>query len=98
MSKIALIGPAQMVAPLSGLGIWAFGCDTGAQAEKTLNDLKDFSLVFLTERLALDCSETVEALQDKINIVLVPDHRGSTGLFKDKLERLIREATGALTA
>jgi len=99
MSKIALIGPPQMVNPLSSLGLEVHGCDSGRRAEEALLKLKekgDFSIIFITERLAMDCPETIESLQEKINLILLPDNRGSVGLFKEKLEKLIREATGAL--
>lgn len=99
MSKIALIGPPQMVHPLSSLGLEVRGCDSGKHAQDALLSLaekREFSIIFITERLAMDCPEAIESLKEKINIILLPDNRGSVGLFSEKLEKLIREATGAL--
>lgn len=98
MSNIALIGPGYMVGPLKASGIDILGADTVKAAEQALEkimDRGDYQIVFLTEGLALDCPDCVSKTKEKVNLVLVPDSRGSIGLFKEKLEKLIRTATGA---
>ena len=98
MSNIALIGPGYLVGPLKAGGIEVFGADTVSAAEQAIEKVLDsekYLVVFITEGLALACAQCVAKLKEKLNLVLLPDSRGSVGLFKEKLEKLIREATGA---
>lgn len=98
MSNIALIGPSYMVNPLKAAGIEVFGADTVTAArqgiEKVLSS-ENYRIVFISEGLALECSDCVSRLKEKLNLVLLPDLKGSVGLFKEKIEKLIRTATGA---
>ncbi|MGB9612768.1 MAG: V-type ATP synthase subunit F [Candidatus Margulisiibacteriota bacterium] len=100
MSKIAFLGPKALVLPLGASGLETFACETTAQAKKTFSTLvekEDFAIIFITERLAAEMLEEIELAEEKdINIMVLPDHRGSTGLFKERIEKLIKKATGAL--
>jgi len=92
MSNIALIGPSLVVDPLAASGIKVFGCDTGARARATLENIaSEYPLIFMTEGLALECRDLIECLE----VTILPDHKGSSGLFKEKIDKLIRSATGA---
>jgi vacuolar-type H+-ATPase subunit F/Vma7 len=97
--RAAIIGPCQMVQPLRNSGIDVFGCDSALKAQDTLekvHGMNKYSVIFMTERMAEECLGKVAELEEKVNIVLIPDHRGSTGMFKKRLDDLIRQATGAL--
>ena len=99
MSNIAFIGPCQMVSPLKLSGIDVFGCETTSNLSELLGTLyssKKYEVIFITERMAIECQDKIKELENKINIVLLPDHKGSTGFFKEKLNNLIKQATGAV--
>jgi len=101
-TKIALVGPKYLVNPLSACGIDVAACETEKHGSEILKDLVlrgEHRIIFIIERLAVELKEEIEAAEKKdINIVLVPDHRGSVGLFREILEGLIKKATGALKA
>lgn len=99
MSKLALIGPKFMVAPLSAAGVEAFPCDSTLQSRETLARLTGegkHAVVFMIERYATDLKPEIEAAEEKgMNVLLLPDHRGSIGLASEMLYGLIKKATGA---
>jgi vacuolar-type H+-ATPase subunit F/Vma7 len=99
MSKIAFIGPKYLAAPLSAAGIDTFSCDSAQQGHNiftTILGQKEHAIVFITERTALELKENIgEAEKQGINVVLLPDHRGTTGAAREELQNLIRRATGA---
>ncbi|KAF0135113.1 MAG: hypothetical protein FD145_251 [Candidatus Saganbacteria bacterium] len=97
MSKIALIGPSQMVLPLASSGIEIFPADSGYEAGlriEAISEKNEYAVVFITERLAMDCMESIELNQGKINFVFIPDNQGSVGLFFEKTNKLVKEAIG----
>jgi hypothetical protein len=54
------------------------------------------AIVFLNERYAGELQAEIDDAEDKgLNVLLLPDHRGSTGLYREMLQALIRKATGA---
>ncbi|OGC05920.1 hypothetical protein A2526_03345 [candidate division WOR-1 bacterium RIFOXYD2_FULL_36_8] len=96
-NQVAIIGPYQMVLPLKESGIAIFSCDNGRQAEQILDKIhlsKKFDVIFITEVLASDTQEKIAELENSLNIVLIPDHKGSIGLFKERLNGLIKHALG----
>lgn len=100
MSNIAFIGPTYLAEPLQASGISVFGSDSGKAANSTLEELclrGKHQIIFITEGLASECNGTIEQYRDQVNIVLLPDISGSTGLYKEKTNKLIREATGAIS-
>lgn len=100
MSKIALLGPKSLYSALAAAGVDVFPCDSTLQSQRRLAELSaqgEHAILFMAERYSSELTTEIEAAEAKgLNIVLLPDHRGSTGLFKEMLDGLIRRATGAL--
>lgn len=100
MSKIALLGPRLMVHPFRATGIEVFACDSSRQSRKTLAELTgrgEHVIIFMIERYAGELVEDIAAAEEKgLNILLLPDHRGSIGLYKEMLDGLIKKAAGAV--
>ena len=95
MSDILLMGPKKLVDPLSFCGIDIEACDSGVAGCEMIRNAAH-PIVFVTERLAKEMVEELTAAEKRgQNIVLLPDHRGTTGFYKEKLEELIKKATGA---
>jgi vacuolar-type H+-ATPase subunit F/Vma7 len=99
MSKLALIGPRALVRPLAAAGVDVFPADStpeGQQALATISAQGEHEIVLLTERYAPDLQAEIAAAEaGGLNILLLPDHRGSTGLYREQLDQLVRKATGA---
>lgn len=99
MSKMALLGPKFIVSPLSASGIEVFPCDSTLQSRQKLAELaeqQEHGIVFMIERYATELKSEIEEAEEKgLNILLLPDHRGSIGLFQEMLHNLIKKATGA---
>lgn len=100
MHKIALIGSKYLVNPLAAAGIDIAACETereGCEKLEALLKARDHAIIFITESLAQNFMDKIEAAEEKgVNIVLLPDHKGSIGLFREKLQGLIRKAAGAV--
>jgi len=100
MHKIKFIAPADLIAPLAALGIETYPAESKADAQLALENAaagKDPALVFITERLAVDLQAQIEHLNRKpdMNVVLIPDNRGSTGLAAAQIDHLIKNSIGA---
>jgi len=95
MSKIALLGPRALVEPLSACGIDTLPCDSrlsGCSHLKELIDQGRHEVLLVTERLAQELPEELLAAEKKnINVLLLPDHLGSVGLYQEKLKGLIHD-------
>lgn len=93
MSKIAFIGPKEMLEPLASSGLDFYPCgslDHSCQDLEKLTAGGEHDIIFVTERLAREMTALIETAEKKgINVVLLPDHRGSLGLFKELAEGLI---------
>jgi V/A-type H+-transporting ATPase subunit F len=100
MHKIKLIGPKYLIGPLAILGIETFPAESEAEACTALENAstkREPTLIFLTERLAADLRSEVEKLNRRtdMNVVLIPDNQGSTGLAASQIDKLVRNSIGA---
>ncbi|MCX5751746.1 MAG: hypothetical protein NT099_08825 [Candidatus Saganbacteria bacterium] len=99
MHKIKLIGPKDLIQYLSLLGIETYPAQTTEEAKNALEQATKHhtALVFITEKLAQPLIEEIETLNQKpeTNIVLIPDHTGSTGLLSGRIHNLVRNSIGA---
>ncbi len=100
MYKIKIIAPKYLICPLAILGIDTYPADSEAEARPALEEAsgkKEPALIFITERLAVDLQAEINKLNQKpdINVVLIPDNRGSTGLAASQIENLVRNSIGA---
>ena len=95
MSDILLVGPKKMVEPLAACGIDVLACDSRRQGCEIIGQTVH-PIVFITERLAFELQAEITSAEEKgDNIVVLPDHRGTTGYYQDLLGQLIKRATGA---
>jgi len=101
MYKISIIGYPDMLHGLQALGIEIHPVLNPHKALEILKDLansKKFAMILITERLAIENIEEIEQMNEKpdVNIVLVPDSQGSTGLIMDRFNALAKATTGAM--
>ncbi len=95
-----MIAPKYMIGPLAILGIELFPADSEAEAQLALEHAtgkREPALVFISERLAVDLQEQINQLNKKadVNIVMIPDNKGSTGLTASHIHNLVRNSIGA---
>lgn len=100
MYKIKIIAPKYLIAPLAILGLDTYPAESEAESRSALEKAtgkKEPTLIFITERLAVNLQSEIARLNQKpdINIVLIPDNRGSTGLAASQIHTLVRNAIGA---
>jgi V/A-type H+/Na+-transporting ATPase subunit F len=100
MHKIKMIAPKYLVLPLALLGIEPLPADSEAEAKVALNKAgskKEPALLLITERLAVDLMAEINKLNQRpeLNIVLIPDNQGSTGLASDQIQQLVKNSIGA---
>lgn len=98
MSRIAFIGQQNLSKMLKLQGIDPFPCETGAEAEKAIEDIfskEEHLLVFLTEHLAIQIAGLNKILTNpRINVMIIPDNRGGGELGSEKIEQLVKFALG----
>lgn len=100
MHPIKMIGREDLVGPLKILGIQTYPAESETEAKKALALAaagKEPSLIFISERLAAGLQEEIGMLNKKagINIVAIPDNRGSIGLESGRINDLIKNSIGA---
>ena len=100
MHKIKIIAPKHLIAPLAILGIETFPAESESEASAALEKAtskKEPALIFIAERLAAEVQETIDKLNQRpdMNIVAIPDNRGSTGHAASQIHNLVRNSIGA---
>jgi vacuolar-type H+-ATPase subunit F/Vma7 len=100
MHKIKIIAPKYLIEPLAILGIEIYPADSESEAKLSLEratEKKEPALIFFSERLAVDLGFEIEKLNKNpdINVVLIPDNRGSVGFAASQLQALVRNSIGA---
>jgi len=98
MAKIAVIGDKSTVLGFSAIGVEVFPANDSREANKIIHQLAhaDYAILLITERLAVQLEEEIEAYKDQTlpAIVLIPDHRGTLGLGTNAIKRNIEKAVG----
>ena len=100
LTKIKIIAPKYIIAPLAILGLEIYPADSESAAAAALAKVakkKEPALIFLSERLAADLKEEIAHLNRKpeINIVMIPDNRGNIGLASSRIKDLVKNSIGA---
>jgi vacuolar-type H+-ATPase subunit F/Vma7 len=89
-----------LIASLALLGMDTYPAESEAEAHTALEDAtakKEPALLFITERLAVDLQTKIEKLNRRpdMNVVLIPDNQGSTGLATSQIDKLVKNSIGA---
>ncbi|PIS28271.1 hypothetical protein COT42_08645 [Candidatus Saganbacteria bacterium CG08_land_8_20_14_0_20_45_16] len=100
MHKIKFIAPKYLIAPLALLGIESYPAESDTEAARQLEAIaqkREPALIFITERLAVDLKEEINKLNKKpdINVVLIPDNRGTTNMASEQINCLVKNSIGA---
>ena len=102
MSKIAILADEDLVLGFRALGVSTYPVTNREEVFHALREViqdKDISIAYITEKWAVEISELIEELsaQEETIIVVIPDHRPSSGWAKTKMRKAAIKAVGADT-
>lgn len=96
--KIGVIGDRNSVLIYRMLGFDVFFTSTDEEASQKLDELaeNEYGVIYVTEQIAENIPETIQKYDDKIlpAIILIPDHTGSRGIGKRRVQENVEKAVG----
>lgn len=96
--KIAVVGNRDAILPFKLIGFQAFPVTEAQEAVNTLRQLArdQFGIIYLTDDLAAQIPETLAYYdqQELPAITLIPTHKGSTGLGRQRIRDNVEKAVG----
>ena len=100
MYKIGIIGDRESVLCFSALGFTVFEVEDAKSAETVLKNAaesKEFAVLFITEKLAMEIDETIGRYKDLPlpAITVIPGRGGSTGYGLANIKKAVERAVGA---
>ncbi|MCR4404864.1 MAG: V-type ATP synthase subunit F [Candidatus Acetothermia bacterium] len=97
-TKIGVVGPKDIYLGFKSLGLLVMDAHTPREAEAAILELagQGAAIIFVAEGLAQGLLPLIERFsrQPSPAIVMIPDHRGSLGLARERLRRLVEKAVG----
>ena len=100
MAKIAVVGSRDTITGFKALGLTTFPVKDVDEAGRTLRKIatEEYATIFITDDLAQYLEKEIRELERNIplypSIVIIPSHRGSTGLGMRKIRSLVERAVG----
>lgn len=98
MSKVGVVGPKDIYLGFKSLGLLVMDARTPREAEEAIQALasEGAAIIFVAEGLAQGLRPLIERFSREPSpaIVMIPDHRGSLGLARERLRRLVEKAVG----
>lgn len=96
--KIGVIGNDNSVLIYRMLGFDVFHTMNSQEASQKIDELaKDkYGVIYITEQVAEEISETILKYDEEIlpAIILIPDHTGSRGIGKRRVQENVEKAVG----
>ena len=96
--KIGVVGDKDSVLAFKALGIDVFPVVEPDEARKTIDKMamNDYAVIFVTEQVAQNISETIERYTNKTlpAVILIPSNQGSLNIGKQKISDNVEKAVG----
>lgn len=96
--KIGVIGDRNSVLIYRMLGFDVFFTSSGQEASEKIDELAEdeYGVIYVTEQIAEQISETIHKYDEKVlpAIILIPDHTGSRGIGKRRVQENVEKAVG----
>ena len=96
--KIAVVGNRDAILPFQMIGFQTFPV---AEAQETINTLRhlsqeDFGIIYLTEDMAQEIPDTIAHYDRQVTpaVILIPNHKGTTGLGRQRIRDNVEKAVG----
>lgn len=97
-NKIGVVGDKDSVLPFKMLGFDVFYASEPKEARKTVDRLakEEYGIIYLTEKLAEKIPETISRYDNKIKpaVILIPNHTGTRGIGKKRIQDNVEKAVG----
>lgn len=96
--KIAVVGDKDSILPFKILGFNVFPCHEVQTARKMIDELAEdeVGIIYVTEAIASQIPETIRRYDAEISpaIILIPNHKGSLGIGKSRIQENVEKAVG----
>ncbi|WP_161877650.1 V-type ATP synthase subunit F [Alkalibacterium sp. MB6] len=97
-SKIGVIGDKESVLAFKMLGFSVYFASEAKETRRLIDSLadKDYGVIYLTEQLAEMVPDTIKRYDKKMKpaIILIPNHAGSRGIGKRRVQQNVEKAVG----
>lgn len=97
-SKIGVVGDKDSVLAFKMIGFSVFFASEAKEARRIIDNLadKNYGVIYLTEQLAEMIPETIKRYDAKMKpaIILIPNHAGSRGIGKQRVQENVEKAVG----
>lgn len=96
--KIGVLGNDNSVLIYRMLGFDVYQTANDAEASRKIDELAqdDYGVIYVTESVAENILETIHRYDDEIlpAIILIPDHTGTRGIGKKRVQDNVEKAVG----
>lgn len=96
--KIGVVGDKDSVLAFKMLGFIVHPASKATEARQIIDKMADeeFGVIYLTEQLAEKIPETIRRYDAKMTpaIILIPNHAGSRGIGKKRVQENVEKAVG----
>ena len=96
--KIAVVGNRDAILPFRLIGFQTYPVTEPQEAINTLRHLsqEDFGIIYLTEDMAQEIPDTIAHYDRQVTpaVILIPTHKGSTGLGRQRIRDNVEKAVG----
>jgi V/A-type H+-transporting ATPase subunit F len=98
MSKIAIVGRKDVYLGFKALGLRVVDARTASEAEQAIQELvaQEYVIIFIAESLAAELGSVIERYRKQATpaMVMIPDNRGSLGIARERVRKLVERAVG----
>lgn len=97
-SKIGVVGDKDSVLGFKMLGFDVRFVKDGQEARRTIDKMaeENFGVIYLTEEIAEKIPETIDRYDTMMTpaVILIPNHKGSQGIGRSRIEKNVEKAVG----
>ncbi len=97
-SKIGVVGDKDSILGFRMLGFDVRFVNDGKEARKVIDKMaeENFGVIYLTEQIAELIPETIDRYDEKMTpaVILIPNHSGSQGIGRERIEKNVEKAVG----
>lgn len=97
-SKIGVIGDKDSILGFKMLGFDVRCVEDGSEARQMIDNMaaEHYGIIYLTEQIAEEIPETIERYDAMMTpaVILIPNHTGSRGIGKQRVQDNVEKAVG----
>lgn len=97
-SKIGVVGDKDSILGFKMLGFDVRFVNEAKEARNVIDKMaeENFGVIYLTEQIAELIPETIDRYDEKMTpaVILIPNHSGSQGIGRERIEKNVEKAVG----